>query len=147
MRSLVTLLMVVAGAGIAFQATINARLREWVVSPTLAALISFLVGSVALALIAASGVAGRAQLQGVTRAPWWIWTGGLLGALYVTAAVVAVPRVGAGVVIGAGILGQLVAAMVIDSQGWLGAARVPLSVSRILGALVLLGGVWLMQRR
>lgn len=147
MRYLVTLLMVIAGAGVAFQATINARLREWVVSPPLAALISFLVGSVALSLIAASGVAGRAQLQGLSRAPWWIWTGGLLGALYVTAAVVAVPRVGAGVVIGAGILGQLVAALAIDSLGWLGASRVPVTASRILGALLLLGGAWLMQRR
>ncbi|MFI5183728.1 MAG: DMT family transporter [Vicinamibacteria bacterium] len=145
-RYVVTLLMVVAGAGIAFQATINARLRESVMPATLAALISFLVGSLALTLITASGVAGRAQLQGIGRAPWWIWTGGLLGALYVTAAVVAVPRVGAGVVMGAGILGQLVAALVIDSQGWLGVSRVPLSLGRAFGALLLMGGAWLIQR-
>ena len=54
---------------------------------------------------------------------------------------------GAGVVIGAGILGQLVAALAIDSFGWLGVARVPVSVSRIVGALLLLAGAWLMQRR
>jgi len=58
-----------------------------------------------------------------------------------------VPRVGAGVVIGAGILGQLAAGLAIDSFGWLGVPRVPVSVSRIAGALLLLGGAWLMQRR
>jgi transporter family-2 protein len=141
------LLMVVAGAGIAFQAAINARLREWVVSPTLAALVSFLVGGVALTLIVAAGVAGRGQFDGVSRGPWWIWTGGLIGAVYVTAAVIAVPRVGAGVVIGAGILGQLAAGLAIDSFGWLGVPRVPVSASRIAGALLLLAGAWLMQRR
>lgn len=141
------LLMVVAGAGIAFQAAINARLREWVLSPTLAALISFLVGSVALTLIVGAGLAGRGQLAGASRGPWWIWIGGLIGAVYVTAAVIAVPRVGAGVVIGAGILGQLAAGLAIDSFGWLGMARVPVSVSRIAGALLLFGGAWLMQRR
>jgi len=147
MRYLVVFLMVVAGGGIAFQATINARLREWVVSPALAALVSFVVGGVALALLTATGAAGRAQLQGLSRAPWWIWTGGLLGALYVMAAVLAVPRVGAGVVIGAGILGQLVAGLLIDSFGWFGVTRVPVSFSRIAAALLLLGGAWLMQRR
>ena len=34
-RCLVMLLMVVTGAGIALRATIDARLREWVVSPVL----------------------------------------------------------------------------------------------------------------
>ena len=145
-RYLVMLLMVVAGAGIAFQATINARLRESVTPATLAALISFVVGSVALTLVTASGLAGRVQLGRVTQGPWWIWTGGLLGALYVTAAVVAVPRVGAGVVIGAGILGQLVAALASDSLGWLGVSRVPLSLGRVVAALLLLAGAWLMQR-
>jgi transporter family-2 protein len=67
--------------------------------------------------------------------------------VYVTAAVLAVPRVGAGVVIGAGILGQLIAALLIDSCGCLGVTRVPVSVGRIAGALLLLGGAWLMQRR
>ncbi len=147
MRYLVMLLMVVAGAGIAFQAAINARLREWVLSPALAALISFLVGSVALTLIVAARLAGPGQLAGASRGPWWIWVGGLIGAVYVTAAVIAVPRVGAGVVIGAGILGQLAAGLAIDSFGWLGVPRVPVSVSRIAGALLLLGGAWLMQRR
>ena len=146
-RYLVVLLMVAAGGGIAFQAAINARLRDWILSPTLAALVSFAVGGTALALVVAAGLGGRGQLAEAARGPWWMWIGGLLGAVYVTAAVIAVPRVGAGVVIGAGILGQLAAGLAIDSLGWLGVNRVPVSASRVAGALLLLIGAWLLQRR
>ena len=34
-------------------------------------------------------------LPALARIPWWHWTGGLLGALYVVTAVVVAPRLGA----------------------------------------------------
>lgn len=141
------LLMLLGGAGIAIQPAINARLRTAVEAPVLASLISFLVGSLVLVLVTASGLIGRGRLDTASSVPWWGWLGGALGAFYVTAAVVALPRIGSGAVVATTILGQLVTALVIDANGWFGVTRTPLSVTRVLGAGLLLAGVALLQRR
>lgn len=140
-------IVLIAGAGIAFQAVVNARLREGVQSPVLSALISFLVGGAVLALLALSGVMGRGRLPPLGTLPWWAWIGGLFGAFYVTIAVVAVPRIGMATLIACTVFGQLAAALVFDTMGWFGLSRLPLSWPRALGALLLLAGVLLMQRK
>ena len=140
-------LMVVGGLGLAVQAAMNTRLRAGVQSPALSALISFVVGGVALALLALSGVLGRGRWPQAGSLPWWAWLGGLVGAFYVTATVVAVPRIGAALMIACTVLGQLVAALALDQFGWLGVPRVPFSPWRLLGAALLFAGVLLMQHR
>ena len=140
-------LLVVAGAGLTLQATVNARLREAVGSPALSALISFAVGAVPLALAVAFGLLGRGRLTGLAGNPWWIWIGGLFGAFYVTLSVVGVPRVGTAVVIACAVGGQLTTALILDSFGWLGVPRAPLSIWRVGGVLLVFAGVLLVQHR
>lgn len=140
-------LMIIGGMGLATQAAVNARLREAVGSPALSALISFLVGSTALALLTLSGVLGRGKLSALGPVPPWAWLGGLFGATYVCAAVVTVPRIGTALVIAGGVFGQLVAALALDSFGWLGVPRIPINPWRIVGAALLLAGVVLIQRK
>ena len=89
-------LLVLGGMGLTVQQAINSRLRVGVESPVLSALISFLVGAAVLAVLSACGVLGRGKLTGLGILPWWAWTGGLLGAFYVTLAVVGVRAVGGG---------------------------------------------------
>lgn len=137
------LMMVVGGVGLTVQAAANSRLRLGVQSPALSALISFVVGAVALALLTLSGAMGRGRAP--VGLPWWAWVGGLLGAFYVTAVVVAVPRIGAALMIACTILGQLAAALALDHFGWLGVPRVPINPWRVLGAALLLTGVLLIQ--
>jgi transporter family-2 protein len=145
MNSVYVLLVCVAGAATALQAPINARLRSAVHSPTLSALISFAVGTILLFL--ATILAERGTFTNLGKAPWWIWIGGALGALYVIATLVAVPRIGAAAVVASAVLGQLVAGIVVDSFGWFGVSRVPLSFGRAAGAALLAAGVFLLQRR
>lgn len=127
MQILIVLFLVLGGIGLTMQAAVNTRLREAVGSPVLGALISFLVGTIPLALAVAMGVLGRGRLTGLGGQPWWMWIGGLFGAFWVTLAIVGVPRVGAAVVIACGVFGQMAAALVLDSCGWLGVPRVPLN--------------------
>ena len=68
-----------------------------------------------------------------------------MGAFYVTFVVLAVPRIGTALVVGASVLGQLGQALALDTFGWLGVPRLPLSPTRIAGAVLLLAGVLLMQ--
>ena len=138
-------LLVLGGMGLTVQQAVNARLRGGVESPVLSALISFLVGGVVLAIFAALGVLGRGKLTGLGTLPWWAWTGGLLGAFYVTLAVVGVRAVGAASVIVCAVLGQVVLGLLLDAMGWLGIPKAPLSLHRVAGALLVLAGVLLVQ--
>lgn len=140
-------LMAAAGLGLAVQAAANARLREGVQSPALSALLSFVVGGAALAVLTVSGVLGRGKLAGLGAVPAWAWLGGVLGAVYVCAAVVSVPRIGTALVIASAVFGQMVAALALDSLGWFGVPRIPLNLWRVVGAVLLLAGVVLMQRK
>ena len=70
------------GLVIPLQSAVNNALRHTLASTSLlAALISFLVGTVALAAV--SLVTGQpfASLAGLPRVAWWQWTGGVMGAI------------------------------------------------------------------
>lgn len=140
-------LLIGGGIGLTVQSAVNSRLREAVGVPVLSALISFGVGAAALAAMLALGVLGRAKSVDLSHSPWWMWTGGLFGAFYVVLAVVGVPKVGSAVVISCAVFGQIAAALVLDSFGWLGVPRAPLNVWRILGAVLLMAGVLLIQQK
>ncbi len=93
-RGLAVLLGVGAGCLVGMQAPINSRLGKTVGSIE-AATISFLVGTVALVLILLIARGGLGGIGRIGRAPWWALVGGLLGAVYVSVALVAVRTLGA----------------------------------------------------
>jgi transporter family-2 protein len=143
--ALYLLLAVVGGALIPFQAGINAQLADWVNGPIRAALVSFLVGTLALLVAAAVSPRPLPGLSKLSGAPWWIWIGGLLGAFYVATAVIVAPRLGAATLVGAVVAGQLTAALLIDRFGWVGFAERPVSLGRIVGVAFLFAGVLLVR--
>jgi len=139
------LLAFVAGFCLPTQAGINAQLNLWSQSAVLTAAISFAVGTLALAVYALilrvpwpSGVA-------VTRYPWWMWTGGFLGAFLVASTVVLAPRLGAASMMSLIIAGQMFASLLLDHFGWLGYQVNPVSGLKLLGAALLVGGVLLIR--
>ncbi|MEK6250582.1 MAG: DMT family transporter [Actinomycetota bacterium] len=141
-----TAVILTAGAGglIALQAPINAGLGK-ASGDLAAALISFLVGTAALLLIVVvSGKAGG--LSHATDVRWYYLVGGLLGAIYVANALVAVSSIGAGGVAAATVAGQLTASVVADRLGILGLEQVALTPLRILGVALLLVGTVLVVR-
>jgi transporter family-2 protein len=133
-----------AGGLIALQAPINAGLGKATGDIT-AAMVSFLVGSIVLVLIAViSGKAGGVSNVGDVQ--WYYLAGGLLGAAYVANALVAVSSIGAGGVAAATIAGQLTASVVVDRLGILGLDQVALTPARLLGVALLLAGTVLVVR-
>jgi transporter family-2 protein len=134
------------GVALIFQVGMNVTLRNALASPMVAALVSFLVGSLALLLyVLVSGAhwPARAQLGAV---PAWAWFGGVLGAVYVASSIVLGPRLGAATLLALIVLGQLLASLVLDHYGLLGFAQHPLTVTRVIGGLLLFGGVLLIVR-
>lgn len=143
-RGLAVILTAAAGGLIALQAPINAGLGK-ATGGLPAALISFAVGSVALAgIVVLSGRAGG--LGSTFDVSWYYLLGGLLGAIYVTNALIAVSAIGAGGVAAATVTGQLTASVAIDRLGLFGLDQVPLSPERLLGVALLLAGTFLVIR-
>jgi transporter family-2 protein len=135
-----------AGCLVGLQAPINSRLGKSVGTPE-AATFSFLVGTVALVLILLIARGGIGGLAHIGRAPWWALVGGLLGAVYVSVALVAVRTLGASGLTAVVIGGQLAISVVIDRFGLLGVAKQAVGVQRILGLVLLAVGVALVVRR
>jgi transporter family-2 protein len=143
-RGLAVLLTAAVGGLIALQPPINAGLGRATGSLP-AALVSFAVGTLLLALIVALvGQAGG--LSSTFDVRWYYLIGGLLGAGYVTVALIAVSSIGAGGVAAATVTGQLTAAVVIDRLGILGLEQTPFSAARIAGVVLLLAGTFLVVR-
>lgn len=143
-KGLAVLLTAVAGGLIALQAPINAGLGK-ATGNLPAALVSFLIGTAALAaIVVLSGKAGG--LSGSFDVSWYYLLGGFLGAIYVFNALVAVSVIGAGGVAAATIFAQLTASVLIDRLGLFGLDEVALTPERILGVVLLLAGTILVVR-
>lgn len=134
-----TAAILVGGALISIQSPLNAQLGKALGSPVNAALVSFLVGSLALSVIAAVQHVPPSAVP--TRGlPWYAWAGGLCGAVFVTAAAYAAPRLGVATMLSLAIASQLLVATLLDHFGVLGVPEHPISGGRIAGmALVILG--------
>lgn len=134
------LLALVAGALLPLQALINARLGHATAGGLFASACSFLIGTLALATVLLVARPALPSGEALLRLPPWIWAGGLLGAAFVVIATLAVPRIGAASLVAVVVLGQMVAALLLDRFGVLQAAR-PVDATRLFGALLVVAGV------
>ena len=140
-----TAVILLGGALLSIQAPLNAQLGKAVGSPINAALISFLVGT--LALIVVATVQRSAPNVAATRAlPWYAWVGGLCGAVFVSAAAYAAPRIGVATMLSLAIAGQLVTALALDHSGVFGIPQHPVSAGRLAGMALVIAGVLVVRR-
>lgn len=145
-RPLAVVLVAVAGLLVGAQPPVNARLGRTIGSLPAAAF-SFMVGTIALLLIASLTSEGLGSFTNVGKVPWWALIGGLLGAVYVTTAILTVRTLGVSGLTAIVITGQLTAAVLIDRFGLLGIAKQPIGISRVVGLALLVAGVVLVVRR
>jgi bacterial/archaeal transporter family-2 protein len=132
-----------AGAMLPIQFGINAQLAEWVGGSVRAAFVSFVVG--AMALLIAVVVSARGWPDRAGDAPWWVWTGGLLGAFYVLGSIVTAPKLGAATLVALILAGQAIASLLVDHFGWVGFEEQPITLMRVFGIALLAGGVALVR--
>lgn len=107
------LLPFAAGVGIAWQQAANGRLAQRIASPMAATMTSFVAGTLVLAIAATVSVLLRGAPQSLPTEPW-LYLGGFLGVVYIFLGAYLVAQTGV-LLLGLGsVLGQLVAAVVID---------------------------------
>src|SRR5579859_5560600 len=146
MNSIYYALAFAAGLVLTIQVGVNSTLRNSVGSPALAALTSFVVGLLGLALFLLATRASLPSRTALAAAPAWAWVGGLLGAFYVATTIVVGPRLGAAALLALSVLGQLLASLVVDHYGWIGFPQHSITIARLAGAAMLFGGVLLIVR-
>ncbi len=128
------------------QATVNSKLADSVQSPILAAFISFAVGTIALFVyILATGIP-LSNLASAKDAPSIVWIGGFLGAFFVSAMALLVPRIGVALAFSLAIAGQMLVTLLIDHFGFLGVPVKEINLMRVVGATLITIGVILIRK-
>lgn len=146
MELLYCFMALIAGACAPTQAGINSELRLWTGDPVFAAMISFAVGTMALVAYVALFRIPWPQLGTAAGLPWWIWSGGFLGAILVTVTVIAAPKLGAATTMGFMVSGQMLAGLFLDQYGLLGYEGHPINFWRLIGACMVVGGAVLIKK-
>ena len=140
------LITVLAGVAIAFQSTMSGQLGKMLGNPFLATFSLYSVSAVSLCLLLLGlrpNVPDRSVLQSV---PAYLWfAGSLLSIIALSAAYWIMPKLGVGRVMAGVVTGQIITSMLVSHFAWFGLPENPLTVGRLLGASLLLAGVFLIN--
>jgi bacterial/archaeal transporter family-2 protein len=133
-----------AGSGIPVMASLNGGLARATGSPAIAVWVLFLVGfGVSTALLVITGKAN--QLPAIANASPNMFLGGLIVAFYIFAVTSLVPEYGVANVILCVMIAQIVTSATIDHFGLFGAHLRPISLQRLFGISMMIGGLAITQ--
>ena len=139
------ILAAAAGISLVVQQALNANLRTALGSAAWSGFMSYFIGVVcmaALALLLRDPVPSAAI---AARIPWFAWSGGLFGAIFIGLGIFLVPQLGTATFFALLIAGQMLGSVAFDHFGLLGVPVHPISAVRITGAALLVGGVILIR--
>lgn len=131
---------VAAGALIPVQTAVNSRLSRHLGAVLASSLVSFAVGSAALAVLVVASGTSVPWVATAVQQPWWVWIGGLCGLVFLTLNVVLLPRIGASATVVLPLVGQVLGGLMIDLTGAFDTAPRALNPPRVLGVLLVIVG-------
>jgi bacterial/archaeal transporter family-2 protein len=139
-------LAIAAGVSVVIQQALNANLRSALHSAAWSGFISYAVGLACMALLVLA-LRDPAPAASVTaRIPFWAWSAGVFGAIFIGLGIFLVPQIGAATFIALVVTGQMLASIGFDHFGWLGLTQRPVDAPRLIGVALLIGGVVLIRR-
>ena len=139
------IIALVSGAFLPIQAGLNTRLGKAVESPVHASLISFIVGALAVLLYSVL-TKQHVAWAGLRNAPVYVWIGGLLGAFYVTAIILAFPKIGPAMTFGIVVAGQMIMSVLLDHFDILVAQQHSINAWKLLGIFLIVTGVVIIRK-
>ena len=135
-----------AGISIIIQQALNANLRHALDSAAWSEFASYFVGVICMAVLAVALRDPVPSAAVASRIPWWAWSGGLFGAIFIGLAIYLIPILGAATFISVLIAGQMLTSVAFDHFGWLGLEQRTVDLPRLIGAGLLIAGVILIRR-
>jgi bacterial/archaeal transporter family-2 protein len=139
------LLAISAGISLVIQQALNANLRNALNSAAWSGFMSYFVGMICMAIFALALRDPAPSAGVVARIPWWAWSGGLFGAIFIALAIFLIPQLGAATFIALLVAGQMICSLAFDHFGLLGIPVQPASLVRLAGAAFLILGVVLIR--
>ena len=141
-KYLFILLTLIVGGFIPVQAVVNSRLGKQTGGPLMGALMSFFVGFIILLAINLLVNANNLlQLKPVATGPWYLWMGGLIGAVFVSYITFINQKQGVGLTFALVISGQIFTSLIIDHFGLFGSQPRPLNSEKYIGAALIIAGI------
>ena len=105
----------IAGAIVGIQRALNGQINEYSHQSFTTSLLNFITGtSFLLILIVAGLIIGRNELSPLPSGPWWIYTGGVIGVIYIAFTSTIVQHLGVLTFTLFSVGGQLVGSLIID---------------------------------
>jgi transporter family-2 protein len=140
------LVAALSGVAMAFQGSLNTALgkRAGLLE---AVLVVHVLGSLILAALIFVVRAGDGNLANLLQAPWYLWLGGPLSVVIVYTVVASINRVGVSFATTAIIIGQVLAALIIDHLGLWGLTRTELNWWKLPGLILFALGAKLLLTR
>ena len=108
-------LAIFAGSGVGVQRALNGQINEHSQNSYTTSLLNFITGTSFLTLFIIILIAlGRVELQPLPIGPWWIYTGGVIGVIYIAATSLIVQHLGVLTFTLFSVGGQLIASLLLD---------------------------------
>lgn len=140
-------LALVAGMFSTLQSTINTRLAQYVGGPIISSTVSVVITTICLVLVVLIARTPMPVATTLSTAPWWAWTGGIIGAAFLTMIIYSIQGLGVASAISLVMAGQIVTSIVMDHFGVHGGTPIPITAIRGVGAVLLIAGVCLINKK
>lgn len=143
----------VVGVAFALQPVMNSQLAVWYQSSTFASWLSFLISDILFILLIVILPVCRHNFKYILlphssnseHRPWWVWTAGVCGAIYVISLTFFTARIGVQLVTIVGVIGQLAGGTMIDKYGLFHSSRKPIAARQYLALVLALAGTMIMN--
>lgn len=132
-----------AGAANPAQAAANAELKKSLNQVLVATIVVYLTGLLGMLAIQFISRQAWPEVSKYMSAPWWAWTGGLLSIGATLAGAAFAQRMGSGVFTGLSLTAAVATSIVLDNYGLMGFKVHHASWPRLVGAALMIGGLWL----
>ncbi|OUO98403.1 DMT family transporter [Barnesiella sp. An22] len=107
-----------------------------------ASTLSFFIATTVIAVFCiGSGKLGRMRMAFKKENPWWMWLGGICGAIAVFGNSWLIPQIGAGAFFMALLLGQMLLSLLMEKYGWMGSVQKQISYLQLAGVALMIAGV------
>jgi transporter family-2 protein len=133
-------LTIVLGVVLAVHLAMNGKVGSVINNPRVGNALFWCIGALGALAIGFTGWQADA-LKPLSLVNPWLLTAGLMGASLVFAIAWLIPQVGAGPLMISLLAGQIFGGMLLSHFGWLGSPVKPVTLTNLLGALVMMGGV------
>lgn len=135
------------GCLIPFQGIITSNLAQKIEHPYGAAFINFAGGMLLFAVVISFSSISLPPIKKIMSIPWYLYTGGIIGCLFIFGAIFALPKMGSNSFFGQIVLGQLLMTLVVDHYGLLGVPVHKIDSIKIIGLALLITGSFLILKK